>query len=49
MGASGSHTAGLLRRAEGSRSLQNQIRDDQKNNSHLCLVLLTSQARPSAL
>lgn len=43
------HTAGLLRGAEGSRSLQNQIRDDQKNNSHLCLVLLMSQACPSAL
>lgn len=44
-----SHTAGLLRGAEGIRSLQSHIRDDQKNNSHLCLVLLMSQARPSAL
>lgn len=41
------HTAGLL--SGGSRRLRSQIRDDHKNNSHLCMVLLRSQALLSAL
>lgn len=34
-----SHTAGLL--SGGSLRLRSQIRDEHKNNSHLCMVLMS--------